>query len=203
MRKFLPLLILVSLIVMISSCDQSKVTVYVDGGYAYKVDTAVMNQYGEIRVKLALQRDRRYSQENLPVNASNFGPKKAEFNWRAFVYDLRTLNNRLEKGELVVSNWKEVGIVTVVHYEKGLEIIKDGQHWYYDGYDYDEDNIHRYSGGLSKLHSPRWEPVKVGDNGWKFEYDYPKDNNCLEIEHFYDSDGRYHKVNCLSDLFAR
>lgn len=191
MRKLFSFLISLSLITIISSCDQSKVTVYTEDGCAHKVDTSIMNQYGEVIVKRALKRDRLYSEENLPKDASNFGEKKAEFKWRAFIKDLNADNF-----------FREEGFVTVVHYEKGLEIIKDGQHWYYDGYDFEEGNVNRYSGALSVLHSPRWEPVKVrGD--LSFEYDYPKDNNCLECFHISGTSAYNLKLNQLSDLYYR
>ena len=169
MKKSIFLSIAAAIVVAMTfgSCNNSTKSVKV-GGQSYNVDTFVVAHHLESRVEEALLRDNFMQNKVLPTDASSFGEKKAEVCWRAFVED--------------VQNWnfvQEVGKVTVVHYENGLEIVKDGRSWFYDGFPYEEANLLHISGGLSILHQPRWEPVELDfiGSGLQFKYIYPQNSS--------------------------
>ena len=145
-------------------------TIDVDGK-SYSVDKSILEHYTETHVKQALKRADVQKDIMRPADASTFGAKKAEVEWCAFEEDLKA-----DKFA------KKVGTVTVVHYEDGLEIIKDGQSWFYDGFSYREENIRSISASLAILDSPRWEPakIKLTDLGVEYEYLYLKNYNGWE-----------------------
>lgn len=150
----------IALVMNFSSCNQTKKTVEVDG-IAYSVDSFIVNHYSEHRIEGAISRDVTMQNIIFPSDARYFGRKKAEVRWRAFDEDMQA-----------VGHVREVGKVIVVHYEHGLEIIKDGQHWYYDGFEYDEDNLTDITAGISVLDRPRWEPVTLSFKGSFLVFDY-------------------------------
>lgn len=156
-----------------------------------KVDSYVETHYPKTQVKEALQRDIEVQRVIRPTDASNFGVKKAEVQWRAFEKDMQVRNFV-----------REVGKVTVIHYEHGLEIIKDGQSWYYDGFEYDEYNISSICAGIAILHRPRWEPVLVRFSGSDllFEYLYPRGHTSIET--FMISESNLYKlgINYITDV---
>ncbi len=156
-----------------------------------KVDSYVETHYPETQVKKALQRDIEVQRVIRPTDASNFGVKKAEVQWRAFEKDMQ-----------VRHFVREVGKVTVIHYEHGLEIIKDGQSWYYDGFEYDEYNISSISAGIAILHRPRWEPVLVRFSGSDllFEYLYPIGHTSIESFMISESDLYELGINYITDV---
>lgn len=156
-----------------------------------KVDSYVETHYSEIQVKEALQRDIEVQRVIRPTDASNFGVKKAEVQWRAFEEDMQ-----------VRHFVREVGKVTVIHYEHGLEIIKDGQHWFYDGFQYDDHNISSISAGMAILHRPRWEPVCARFSGADllFEYLYPIGHTSIESSFIAESDLYELGINGIGDI---
>lgn len=156
-----------------------------------KVDSYVETHYPKTQVKKALQRDIEVQRVIRPTDASNFGVKKAEVQWRAFEIDMQ-----------VRHFVREVGKVTVIHYEHGLEIIKDGQSWYYDGFEYDEYNISSISAGIAILHRPRWEPVLVRFSvaDLLFEYLYPIGHTSIESSIIAESDLYELGINRIGDL---
>lgn len=137
-------------------------TVDVDG-QSYEVNKDIVARYTDTQISAALRRNA--AAQARPTDASSFGAKKAEVKWRAFDYDIR-------KADFI----SEVGVVTVVHYEHGLEIIKDGTSWFYDGYQYEKVNIMNVAAAPAILDSPRWEPVDIRFNvsSWILEYTYPE-----------------------------
>ena len=191
MRKLFPLFILVSLIIMISSCKKSKVTVYA-GGYACEVDTFAVNHYSKIRINQAIERNDYVQSVNRPSNSSSFGNKKAEVRWRVFSEDQKA--SRLYKIE---------GEATVVHYEHGIEIIKDGNSWFYDGFEYNEDNLTDISAAKSIFNE--WEPVKIGYNGSDLAYTflYPRHYHGFEEYFIMQSDLKDIHINLYTDALIR
>lgn len=173
MRKELLLSIIIAIAVLMtfSSCVGNPKTA--NGEDSGAVDEYVKTHYPESQVKGAIQREKEVQELVRPSDASSFGKKKAEVRWRALIND-RTADH------FVI----EDGAVTVVHYEHGLEIIKDGASWYYDGFEYSENNIWNIGAGLSILHRPRWEPVNIifSSTDLRFEYLYPVGHN--NSEHF-------------------
>ena len=163
-------------------------------GQSFDVDTAIANHYIEDRIIGALKRKIAQKNKVLPTDASTFGKKIGEVHWRAFEDDMKDEN-------LV----REVGEVTVVHYEKGLEIIKDGKSWFYDVYKYDKAHqfIH-ITAGISILDRERWEPVYLSttlNNCYMFEYMYPEDCYGVEFYSFIPSMLRTINVNNISDMW--
>lgn len=160
---FLSIIGAIAIVMNFISCNQAKKNLVVNG-ITNSVDTFVVNHYSEHRIEGAISRDVATRDIIFPTDASSFGQKKAEVRWRAFDEDMQA-----------VGHVREVGKVIVVHYEHGLEIIKDGQSWFYDGFEYDEDNLIDITAGISVLHRPRWEPVTFSYKGslLVFEYSYP------------------------------
>lgn len=152
-----------------SSCsNNSKSSIVVDGK-SYSVDKFLLEHYTETHVKEALKRADAQVNVVRPTDASSFGAKKAEVTWYAYEEDL--------KADLFV---KKVGTVTVVHYEKGIEIIKDGNSWFYDGFEFREWNMWSITASIAILDRPRWEPTRIKfTEGVDFKYLYMKDYNGL------------------------
>lgn len=155
-----------------SSCsNNSKSSIVVDGK-SYSVDKFLLEHYTETHVKQALKRADAQVNVVRPTDASSFGAKKAEVTWYAYEEDL--------KSDLFVN---KVGTVTVVHYENGIEIIKDGQHWFYDGFTYTREwNMWSITASIAILDRSRWEPtrIRISDTGVDFDYLYMKDYNGFE-----------------------
>ena len=161
----------IALVMTFTACsNNSKSSIVVDGK-SYSVDKDILEHYNEIQVGQALKRADAQINVVRPTDASTFGAKKAEVKWRAFEDDLKADNQT-----------KEVGTVTVIHYENGLEIIKDGNSWFYDGFEFDEWKMWCITASIAILDRPRWEPtrVKLTDIGVEFEYLYLKDYNGWE-----------------------
>ncbi|MBO7588827.1 MAG: hypothetical protein J6T18_05315 [Bacteroidaceae bacterium] len=111
------------------------------------VDTFTANHYTQYRIKNALTREEYVSKVTKPTDASTFGKKIAEREWRAFNVNL-----------------EEKGTVTTVEYERGFEVIKDGKHWFYDIEHMNQSNIEiRMDIGAAEsvLHPGVWEPVEI------------------------------------------
>jgi len=111
------------------------------------VDTFTANHYTQYQIKDALAREEYVSKVTKPTDASSFGKKIAEREWRAFN-----------------ANLEEKGTVTTVEYERGFEVIKDGKHWFYDNEHMNQNDI-KLSIGVgaaeSVLHPGVWEPVQI------------------------------------------
>ena len=187
---FLSIIGAIALVMTFGSCKGNSQSSNSEEGPG-KVDSYVETHYPETQVKKALQRDIEVQRVIRPTDASNFGVKKAEVKWRALEKDMEAENFVKEEGEVVI-----------IHYEHGLEIIKDGQHWFYDGFQYDDHNISSISAGMAILHRPRWEPVCARFSGADllFEYLYPVGH--ANIERFIISESKLYKVNInrISDI---
>ena len=161
----------IALVMTFTACsNNSKSSIVVDGK-SYSVDKDILEHNTETHVKQALKRADAQINVVRPTDASTFGAKKAEVKWRAFEYDLKADNFT-----------KEVGTVTVIHYENGLEIIKDGNSWFYDGFEFEEWKMWRITASIAILDKPRWEPTDITftDCGVEFEYLYLKNYNGWE-----------------------
>ena len=169
-KLFLSIVVAIVATMTFSSCKGNSQSSNSEEGSG-KVDSYVETHYPETQVKKALQRDIEVQTVIRPTDASNFGSKKAEVHWRALIND-RTEDNFV----------KEDGMVTIVHYEHGLEIIKDGVSWFYDGFEYSEANVMQIGAGLSILHRPRWEPVNIrfSSTDLLYEYLYPVGHKSSE-----------------------
>lgn len=193
MRKNVFLIIIgtIALVFELSSCNFATKRMNVDG-VSQDIDTFVINHYHKNRIEKALQRDAAMNNVVFPTDARYLGVKKAEVTWRAFDEDFHHI-------------YRDLGVVTVVHYEHGLEIKKDGQSWYYDGIEYNEDNLTDISAALSILHRPQWEPALIGYkfNHYTYEFLYPLGNTVSETvsiigEALYDK----YKINYKTDLIV-
>lgn len=175
-KLFLSIIGAIALVMTFTACSSNSkgsflntTTIDVDGK-SYSVDKSILEHCTETHVKQALKRADAQKDVVRPTDASTFGAKKAEVEWCAFEEDLKA-----DKFA------KKVGTVTVVHYEDGLEIIKDGQSWFYDGFSYREENIRSISASLAILDSPRWEPTKIKfSEGLDYKYLYLKNYNGWE-----------------------
>lgn len=169
-KKFLSIIGVIALLMTFSSCSNNSKSLIVVDGMSYSVDKFLLEHYTETHVKQALKRA--YAQVNVvrPTDASSFGAKKAEVTWYAYEEDL--------KADLFVN---KVGKVTVIHYENGIEIIKDGNTWFYDGFEFDEWNMWSITASIAIMDRPRWEPTRIrfSDTGVDFKYLYMKDYNGL------------------------
>lgn len=117
-----------------------------DFGWAV-VDTFTANHYAKYQIKDALAREEFVGKVTKPTDASSFGKKIAEREWRAFN-----------------ANLVEKGTVTTVEYERGFEVIKDGKHWFYDIENMDESDLQfrmEVGAAESVLHPGVWEPVWI------------------------------------------
>ena len=111
------------------------------------VDTFTANHYTQYQIKDALAREEYVSKVTKPTDASTFGKKIAEREWRAFN-----------------ANLEEKGTVTTIEYERGFEVIKDGKHWFYDIEHMNQNDIKPSIGvgaAESVLHPGVWEPVQI------------------------------------------
>lgn len=170
-KKIISIIGAIALILTFTAClNSSKSSIVVDGK-SYNVDKFLLEHYTETHVKQALKRGDAQINVVRPTDASTFGAKKAEVTWYAYEEDL--------KADLFVN---KVGTVTVVHYENGLEIIKDGNSWFYDGFEFSEPNMWRISASIAILDRTRWEPTRIifSDTGVDFKYLYMKDYNGWE-----------------------
>lgn len=156
-----------------------------------KVDSYAETHYSESQIKEAIQRDIDVQNFIRPTDASSFGEKKAEVKWRAFEKDMKEKIFVKEKGEVII-----------IHYEHGLEIIKDGQHWFYDGFEYDDYNISSISAGIAILHRPRWEPVCARFSGADllFEYLYPIGHKTIETFFIAETILEILNINRIGDI---
>lgn len=159
----------IALVMTFTAClNNSKSYIVVDGK-SYSVDKFLLEHYTETHVKQALRRADAQVNVVRPTDASSFGAKKAEVTWYAYEEDL--------KADLFVN---KVGTVTVVHYENGIEIIKDGNTWFYDGFEFREGNMRSITASIAILDRPRWEPTRITfTEGVDFKYLYMKDYNGL------------------------
>lgn len=156
-----------------TTTDPSKTKVEIDGRYV-EVDTFTANHYYKHQIQKAIDREDVVSKVVRPTDASSFGKKKAKVVNRAFN-----------------ANVEECGTVTIIFYEKGLEIVKDGQSWFYDGenlienplrdsYEYgkrypDIHYIRDFGAAESVLHPGIWEPILKNyliTNDWECKYAY-------------------------------
>lgn len=168
-KKILSIIGAIALVMTFTAClNNSKSYIVVDGK-SYSVDKFLLEHYTETHVKQALKRADAQVNVVRPTDASSFGAKKAEVTWYAYEEDL--------KADKFVN---KVGTVKVVHYENGIEIIKDGNTWFYDGFEFREGNMRSITASIAILDRPRWEPTRITfTEGVDFKYLYMKDYNGL------------------------
>lgn len=169
-KKILSIIGAIALLMTFTACSNSSKSSIVVDGKSYSVDKFLLEHYTETHVKQALKRADAQVNVVRPTDASSFGAKKAEVTWYAYEEDL--------KSDLFVN---KVGTVTVVHYENGIEIIKDGNTWFYDGFEFDEWNMWSITASMAIMDRPRWEPTRIKfTEGVDFKYLYMKDYNGFE-----------------------
>ncbi len=191
-KLFFSLIGAIALVMALGSCN-GKTKLVNANGYACEVDTFVLNHYSDFRIKQAIERDNYVQSVTLPTNAGSFGQKKAEARWRVF-----------DEDQKAPRRYKVEGEATVNHYEHGLEIVKDGTSWFYDGFEYNEDNLTDISAGRSILHN-RWEPVKIGYNGSDLAYRFLYPRNYHGYEEFFimASDLKDLKISTTTDALIK
>lgn len=168
-----------------TSGDDGKTTVTIDGKKV-EVDTFTAKHYNKVYIDGALVREAYICKTTKPLSASSFGKKKAEQVWRA-----------------IRINASEVGTVTVVYYEKGVEIIKDGQHWFYDGFQFTERYLRILSASESVLHPGVWEPVYAEiDYQGTFTFTFAYTGGCPDKEFiaFFDYQRQDLGITKIKDL---
>lgn len=166
--------------------DDSKVSMKIDGVTA-EVDTFTVNHYPDYVIKDALEREEHIKDLVRPTDASTFGQKKAKVVKRAFN-----------------ANVEEKGVVTIIFYEKGLEIIKEDKSWFYDRFIYDdffERSIRFVSAAESILHPGVWEPIWTDyllTKSWECHYIYDGDyegRECFYIREYQQNDLVLHEYS--------
>ncbi len=158
-----------------SAGDETVEITIMDGHYTVNRYTA--ETYSGIQqIRGALMREQNLEGVAQPTDASTFGKKTAEFEWKAFKNPTKDKNDRSVLDKTPVS----AGTVKVIHYEKGIEVVKDGKSWFYDAaHLYSANNIGdtpeeiftfwaqkerqdpKISASESILHPGVWEPVVV------------------------------------------
>ena len=160
-------------------------------GETVKVDTFTANHYNLYVINEALKRDKYVQKVTKPSSAKDFGRRLSEITWKA-----------------VKPDKKVAGEVTILLYERGLEVVKDGKSWFYDfaniSYDGDKNLI---TATESILYPGVWEPAAVSINtagGDDIQYWYIYDCGCEEKERFYLSkyDRRKLQIKTIPDLIV-
>ena len=173
-----------------TSADGSKTTVTIDGK-SIEVDTFTAKHYIEANLAEALIREKFTSKLPKITDASTFGKKKAEVVWRAFA------PHGFGSGLI------EYGKVTVIHYEKGLEIIRNGKSWYYGNIPYDGIfSIANITAVESVLHPGIWEPANLSLSGSDLLFKFMHKGGCKE-SHFiimWDFEQKKYGINSNSDM---
>lgn len=198
MKKFLFLAGLVMAAVLCScSNGQSKkgeVTLKINGE-KITVSSETSERFTEKDIKIAWRRYKHLRDNNIkpPTDASEFGLKLFELYWKA-----------------VDRNFEAIGLVTVVHYERGVEVIKDGKSWFYDFKNFVmvSPRLFEFYAMESVMHPGVWEPVVVTreaideENYFVFNYSYTgvmgKMELCFVPEEKYKSKG----FSIIEDLRA-
>lgn len=189
MKKFLLCAGLVMAAACMSSCgaknggkaggdDESSCTKTVSiNGVEYKIDCYSADNYSTMQqIHGALLREAYLGDVQRPVDASSFGKKTAELEWRAFKNPTKDESN---PGSLKLTPIP-AGTVTVIHYERGLEVKKDGKSWFYSAdwlyegnkfgdtpqdvfnfWEKEERTEPQISAVESILHPGVWEPATV------------------------------------------
>ena len=170
----------------------STTTVKIDGK-SVEVDTFTAKHYIEMHIAEALVREKFTSKLPKISNASGFGKKKAEVVWRTFAP--HGINFSLI----------EYGKATVIHYQKGVEIVRDGKSWYYANIPYDGlSSIFHITAVESVLHPGVWEPAyaNLSFGGSDLEIHFLYKGACKE-DHwmtFYDFEQKKYGINSNSDM---
>lgn len=110
-----------------SASDETVEITIMDKSYTVNRYTAE-NYDPKLQIYGALLREQNLDGVIQPTDASTFGKKTAEFEWKAFKNPTKDKNNPSVLDKTLVS----AGTVKVIHYEKGIEVVKDGKSWFYD-----------------------------------------------------------------------
>ena len=194
--KFWAGLVMAAVCVLVfTSCGRSdgKVKVSFDSGSAW-VDSITAANYLPHEIEQAVHREEFLSKYQQPTDASAFGKKIRSITWRA-----------------LDSNCKDKGTVEVIKYENGVEVVKDGKHWFYGGYDrfakspeYCREEA-QFAAMESVLHPGVWEPVELefsfsGDLIYKFAYTCGYEGQC-EI-YLWDFEIIKYRIDNFGDLMV-
>ena len=175
------------------SGDGSTKTMNING-QTVTIDVFTADHYDEGEIAEALVREKFTSKLPKIANASSFGKKKAEVVWRTFA-------PHNEVGTMLM----EYGQATVVHYEKGIEINRDGKSWYYGDISYDgASSIFHITAVESVLHPGIWEPARaeLAFGGSDLEFHFLYKGDCRE-DHwilFYDFQQKKYGINSNADM---
>ncbi|MBR2457669.1 MAG: hypothetical protein IKB31_11100 [Bacteroidaceae bacterium] len=145
MKKFLFLVGLVMAAALFVSCTGDTTTVKINGKNV-RVSKITAEKFTLDDIERALDRESVVKNLKRPKNASDFGKKKYEIEWKALD---RQLNQH--------------GTVLVIHYEKGIEVNKDGKAWFYDFDKFKcvEPEYIDFIAVESVMHPGVWEPASV------------------------------------------
>lgn len=185
MRKMLFLLAcLVMVSVMACSSSDRKKTAEV-WGEKVRVDTFSLSHYHPRTIHIALERDKYVSKVSKPKSASSFGKKLSETVWKAVMED-KTF----------------AGEITIVRYEKGLEVIKDGQSWFYDFEHMSCGSKALFSAAEVILSPGEWEPVVVSQSDQDICFRYAYDCGWPDTQEFYmwDYEQKKFGIKGIDDL---
>ncbi len=128
-----------------------------ESGETVELDSFVVNHYNHLSINEALAREQFVSKVQKKQNAADFGKKR-------FVIKAKTLS---QYDVPVGTKGTPNGEVSVIHYQKGVEVVRDGKSWFYDfaHFRFDDADTREYIAAESVLHPGVWEPVETG---WGF-----------------------------------
>ena len=131
-----------------------------ESGETVELDSFVVNHYNHLSINEALAREQFVSKVQKKQNAADFGKKR-------FVIKAKTLS---QYDVPVGTKGTPNGEVSVIHYQKGVEVVRDGKSWFYDfaHFRFDDADTREYIAAESVLHPGVWEPVETG---WGFYHD--------------------------------
>lgn len=131
-----------------------------ESGETVELDSFVVNHYDHVSINNALAREQYVSKVQKKQNAADFGKKR-------FVIKAKTLS---QYDFPVGTKGTPNGEVSVIHYQKGVEVVRDGKSWFYDfaHFRFDDADTREYIAAESVLHPGVWEPVETG---WGFFHD--------------------------------
>lgn len=131
-----------------------------ESGETVELDSFVVNHYNHLCINEALAREQFVSKVQKKQNAADFGKKR-------FVIKAKTLS---QYDVPVGTKGTPNGEVSVIHYQKGVEVVRDGKSWFYDfaHFRFDDADTREYIAAESVLHPGVWEPVETG---WGFYHD--------------------------------
>lgn len=175
----------------VCSCTSKGKTSLEINGKTVRVDTFTANHYTKFEIGAALARDSVVRKVKKPTSAADFGKKKYAIEWKA-------VNHKLEAN----------GTVTVIHYEKGVEIVKDGKSWFYDFANFRDDDCQNgcWSAAESVLYPGVWEPTGIIVSSIAknliFSYMYTCKSDKYEVFGFFPYEYEEKNISSIEDLIV-